>query len=687
MKFSYNWLKELAPLKDSAEGLAEFLTMRVFEVEGVEQYGDDWVIDISGKTIGPRMADASGHWGLAREIALLKNLKVNIPQYARSRNSRSPAKKSLQVGIENSSDCPRYTARVIECVRIGESPREVKERLAVCGVQSINNVVDAANYVMLETGQPLHIFDFEKLKSKDPESKTITVRRAKSGETLRTLDDKIYELNPEILVIADEEGLIAIAGIKGGKASGVSRETTTIVLESANFDPVLIHRASRLLGLRTDASYRFEHGLDPGETVTAIDRLDALIQEFSGGAAAGATADAYSKKAVPRHILFHGEYANELIGDALPVSFYKDVFSRIGCALQSKGKSMFLVTPPAIRRDLKIEEDLIEEAARVRGYERIAPRIPEVMLIPAARNENLFWEERIRDALLGAGFSEAQLYEFTGDGELDQFSLSREDLVALENPASADTKYLVPRLLIKYVAAAGENLRHFNEARLFGIGKSFLSSGEREEIVAVYADKEGHDEDGFYELKGTIDALLESMGISEHWYDDEISNQLRGAGYQLFHPHRIADIRIGDEKIGIIGEIHPKIAENLKARGRITAAEIEFEKLVRLAAAESEYRPIGKYPAVIRDIAVVVRFRTKTEEVQNVIENLGGSLLVDADIFDYFQDETMREAEEKSLAFHLVFQSPERTLIDAEIEVIIKKIIAALEEKGWEVRK
>jgi phenylalanyl-tRNA synthetase beta chain len=257
-----------------------------------------------------------------------------------------------------------------------------------------------------------------------------------------------------------------------------------------------------------------------------------------------------------------------------------------------------------------------------------------------------------------------------------------------------ETKYLVPYVLIKYVSSAAENLHSFDTVRIFGIQKSFPGSAvkERKDLILALAQKGSSAGEEFYQLKGIIDALLESLGISGYWYDDQIESRIPGrAGKnqesRIYHPYRFAEVKIGDEKIGMLGEIHPSVLENIKARGRIVAAEIDMEKLARLATTESEFRPVGKYPAIIRDLAVVVPQETKTEEVTNVIENIGGTLLADTDLFDYFQDDEMREAAEKSLAFHLVFQFPERTLTDAEIDPIIKKITSALEENGWEVRK
>lgn len=713
MKFSYNWLKELTGITDTPQELADSLTMRAFEVENIEKIGNDWALNISGKTIGPRMADASGHIGMAREIAALRKLKVKSLKLKVDENARQRTKDILQIRIENADDCARYTARAIDGVKVGPSPAWIRERLEVCGLSSINNIVDAANYVMLETGQPLHVFDADFLGVKNrkvPSSKfqvpkTIIVRRARKGERMSALDDKTYELNPEILVIADDTEPLAIAGIKGGKASGVSADTTRIILESANFDPIRIRAASRALGLRTDASIRFEHGMDPNETLGAIDRLAALIQQVAGGEIFSGVADQYPRKAVQRAILFRPAYAERLIGAKIPPAFYRTAFALLGWPVQhrvfNKGERGFMVMPPTIRRDIEIEEDVVEEIARLFDYENVLEKMPEAALAGAAQNQELFWEERTRNALVGAGFTETELYQFTGDREADAFHIPKEALIPLENPASEETKYLVPRLAIKYVQSAADNLRNFDEVRIFGIGKSFIRNGElgtwkleRKDLAMALARKGSAGEQEFYELKGAVDALLESIGISDHWYDDQIDikdvkhSMLDNVELgKIYHPHRFAEIKIGNEKIGVIGEIHPEILKNIKARGRIITAEIDMEKLARTATSEAEYQPVSKYPAIIRDIAVIVAADTRTQDVENVIQSAGGNLLADTDLFDYFQDDTMRESEEKSLAFHLVFQSAERTLTDTGIDTVVKTITAALETQNWEVKK
>lgn len=696
MKFSYTWLKELVPFKESPKELAEFLTMRAFEVESLEKKAPDTVLDI--RLLPNRVADASGHIGMAREIAALKNLKINNSAKKPKEDARQKTRDFLTVKIEKPEDCPRYTARVMTEVRVGPSPAWIRKRLELCGLQSVNNIVDAANYVMLELGQPLHAFDYEKLKGEQRTIKTIVVRRATYGEVIETLDKKTYGLTPEVLLITDGDAPLAIAGIKGGLASGITESTRMVVIESANFDPVRVRSASQSLRLKTDASYRFEHGMDPDQTMTALDRVAEIIArpDVAGGKILAGAIDIYPKKVAAQKILFSASDANRLLGTQLPASFYRAAFLRIGCTVvqhraSSKREQRFLVTPPTIRRDLSIPEDLTEEAGRMLGYEHIPAKLPEVATAPARRNDERFWENRAHDFAIGAGFTESMLYAFTSDRELAQFFIDPAHAPELENPLSPETKYLVPRVLIKYIVSAVENLRNFDTVKIFGVGKSFVrmskSIDEHTDLIFAYAAKSASGEHEFYKMKGLLDRMFETLGITDQWYDDALTTQEHTHAAKIFHPYRVAQIKIGDEIVGMMGEIHPAVLDNLKSRGRVVAAEINFSRLWRRAQDEVEFRPIGKYPAVTRDIAVVVPENIKTETIQNSIERIGAELLIDTDLFDYFQDEEMRRANIKNLAFHLVFQSPDRTLTDTEIEKIVAKVVSALQAQGWEVRK
>ncbi len=678
MKFSYLWLKDIIGFKETPQKLAELLTLRSFEMESVEKVGNDYALDV--KITANRLTDSGSHWGLAREIAAITNapfqeFKIKMPAVTK--------KFAIDIDILPSELCSRYTAQLIEIPASVASPRWLQDRLITCGLRPIDAIVDVTNYIMLETGHPLHAFDAEKIIGKQ-----MVIRESKRNEEVTTLDGVKRSLPEGTIIIQDRDRVIDCAGIMGGENSAITQETKVILLQAAVFDPVRIYCASRSLGLASAASKLYAAGVDFSASLQVLERATELLEEIARARRIGSAYDWYPEKAVSTKILFRPDHADSIIGHANGSAFYQRVFRYLGFSFKKQGNNMLVEVLPR-RRDIKIEEDLIEEAARLFGYENITAQFPDVSLAPGKRNDELFWQEKMRDGLVTAGFIEAELYEFTGEQELSQFYLSGSQLVELENPMNADERYLVPRLLIKYVMSAKENVKYTDSIKMFGMGKSFIANGktvhERKDLILVLARKGAQGDDEFYELKGVVDDLLESLGIEEYGYDDTIAHD-SNSDTAIFHPYRVAEIKVEGKLIGMIGEIHPEILEQIKSKARIVAAEFFVDQIEKFAEREQEYHPVGKYPAVRRDIAIVVPFNTKTESITNVIETAGGELLINTDLFDYFQDEDMRGAQTKSLAFHLVFESPERTLEDSEVDALMKRIIEALKNKSWDVR-
>ena len=382
MRFSYNWLKELVHFKDSPTELAEFLTLRAFEVESAIKVDGDWALDV--KILPNRVADSSGHIGLAREIASLRDIKLEVPNLKLTESKTKTVESALTVRNDSHADCGRYIARIIKGVKTAKSPEWLKNRLEVCGIQSINNLVDAANFIMLETGQPLHVFDYDKLNGKK-----IVIRRAKKSESLKTLDEKTYTLTPEILIIADAQNPVAIAGIKGGKDSGVTSATKTVVIEAAHFNPARIRAGAQHLNLKTDASYRFEHALDPNVAEIAIDRLASLITRLAGAEILAGRIDAYPQKVVPKHLPLRVEYGNRLLGVQFAPLMYEVALKRLGFSYQKRSAGVYHVEVPTYRRDIEIEEDLIEEVIRIWGYDKVKAEKPLATLGTGRQNDEL----------------------------------------------------------------------------------------------------------------------------------------------------------------------------------------------------------------------------------------------------------------------------------------------------------
>jgi phenylalanyl-tRNA synthetase beta chain len=685
MVFSYNWLKEYLKGKiPSPKALAEILTSHSFEVTEVKKIGKDFVLDID--ILPNRAPDCFSHFGLARECSAILNLKLQPPNYKLKEHKDLKTKDFLQVEIKDKKALSRYTARVITNVKVAPSPKWLKKKLKVCGIKPINNIVDIANFVMLETGQPLHAFDLEKL-----EGKKIIVRYAQEGERIITLDEKKYFLNKDILVIADEKSPIAIAGIKGGILPEIDRKTKLIVLESANFNPRVIRKGSRKLNLKTDASHRFEHGIDPNLTEFAINRASFLIQKIARGKVAQGIIDFYPEKVLPKKIKLDLKYVENLLGAKIPLNKIKSILKRLNFSvtpqLLNSSTPQLLVEIPTFRLDIKIPEDLIEEIGRIYGYEEIKPIFPTAALVPPERNLDIFWQNFTKDVLKEAGFTEVYNYSFIGKKQADIFAWPKQELIELENPTSENYKYLRPSLIPNLLKNVKENLKNFKEIKIFELGKIFKKTSKNEILekraLTALIFSEGDSSNLFFELKGVCTLLFEKMGISDFWFDFYQPTPEESKISIWFLP-KSAEIKIGHEEIGFMGEISPKITEKLKI-GKVVVFDFDFEKLKELASEEQEYIPISRYPAAIRDVSVLVPQNTLVEEVQNIIEIAGGPLVTDVDLFDIYEGENI-PIDKKSLSFHIIFQSPERTLKSKEIDALFRKIINALEKK-WEVRK
>jgi phenylalanyl-tRNA synthetase beta chain len=664
MKFSHNWLQSFFDKKlPRPEKLAEVLTMHSFEVEDVEKFGKDFVLDID---VLPNRTDCYSHFGMAREISAILGLKLKEEKWKLDEDKNLKAENFASIKIV--SGCNRYSARIIFDAKVGESPDWIKERLEVCGIKPINNVVDITNYVMLELGQPLHAFDLEKI-----EGKKIIVRFAKKGEKILTLDDEEYDLDKDILVIADSKKPIAIAGIKGGKETGISEKTKVILLESANFDPITIRRASIKLDLKTDASMRFSHGLDPNLTEIAANRAAYLISEICGGKAAKGILDYYPEKVFPKKIKLEIGKVESLLGTKIPKQKILKILKSLGFKVNQK----LIVEVPTFRRDVLIQEDLIEEIGRIYGYEKIEKKFPVSALVPPKKNPAIFWENFVKDVLVSLGFTEVYNYSFLSKEDIENFGFEKE-AIEIENPASAFYQFLRPSLIPGLIKNVQKNQTEFSEIKIFEIGRIFKSKKEKKALAGVITGEK------FFEAKGVIDTLLKKMGISNFYFDfyEPTPEESKISIWQI---KKSAEIKINGDEVGFLGEISRKILEKYKIKDEVVAFDIDFEKLTNLATEEHEYEPFSIYPAIIRDISVLVPKDVLVEDVMNVIEETAGKLIRDIDLFDIYEE---IEEDRKSLAFHIIFQLKDRAILPEEVENGFQKIVENLEKNpNWEVRK
>jgi len=699
MIFSYNWLQSFFKQKlPKPEKLTEVLTMAAFEVVRVDKSGKDFVLDID--VLSNRAPDCFSHLGIARECAALLDYRFKIKDYKLKEDKNLTANNFIKIEVKDKVACPRYSARIISGVKVGPSPKWLKERLEACGLQSINNIVDIANYVMLETGQPLHAFDAEKILGRK-----IIIRKAKRTEKISALDGKKYNLDKDILVIADSKDPLAIAGVKGGRKAEISKNTKTIVLESANFDSMVIAKSSKKLNLRTDASLRFEHGIDLNLTESAVNRVVSLIAEFAKGKIAKGLIDFYPKKALPRKIKLDFNYVDSLIGVKISEKEIKNILERLRFKTKKIKARLIEVTVPTFRLDVSLPEDLIEEIARIYGYNNVVPISPIATLIPPVKNLDIFWEDMAKNILKDMGFSEVYNYSFISKKESDIFNF--KNLIEIENPLSSDYQYLRPSLIPNLFKNVAKNKKFSQEIKIFELGKIFTlrqghsaepfggeplraveplsrspqgKNGEKRMISVVMTG------DAFFDAKGVVDVIFNKLGIAKVWYD-EFKPTPEESKISCWVQKKCAEIKVNQEEIGFLGEISPKILEKLKISDKVVVFDLDFEKLSKLASEEHEFRPISSYPAAIQDIAILVPRNVLVEEVLNKIEIAGGGLVRDVDLFDIYEGEELPDGK-KNLAFHIIYQAEDRTLSSAEINKIHKKIISALEENPeWQVRK
>jgi len=654
MRVSYDWFQSLIGKKiPEPAKLADLLTMHSFETELVGKKGKDYLLDVD--ILPNRAHDCLSHIGVAKEIAALLKIPLVPVDYAKKikEDKTESAAQLVKVQVKEPELCLRYTARAIVDVKVGLSPDWLTERLKVCGLRPINNIVDIANYAMLETGQPLHAFDADKLFAKDKKGqKTLVVRKAEKGEKITTLDEGKYDLDENILVIADEKDPVCIAGIKGGKNPGVDAKTTRVILEAANFSPQFTRQASRRLKLKTDASWRFENELDPNLTEKGIDLAAYLIQSIAGGRVLTGRVDVYPAKRKPQKIRLDLNKARSLLGAEISEKETADILKQLGFTVKVSKKDVWEITVPTERLDVNIPEDLIEEIGRVYGLAKISSQLPLAALIPPRFSEDVVYRNQVSDILTHLGFSEVYNYSFVSDGGSAE----------LLNPLSQEQRYLRPNLAANLLKNIDSNKRYFKEIALFEIGRVFKREKdgviERKKLGAAIWPVD------FYRLKGVIEALLNKLRISDIWFDDAFDEDENGL--------RRAEVKVGNDLLGWVGA---------------GVFELDFEKLAELATEERIYLPPSKYPAMIRDISVLVEPGTKVGEALNLIDAAGGPLVRDVDLFDLYEGDKIADGK-KSFAFHIIFQSDDRTLTDKEVNKLQDKIIKALEEEGgWEVRK
>jgi phenylalanyl-tRNA synthetase beta chain len=667
--------KELG-ISDSHEGIMILPEEAVVDTP-LSEYIGDTILDLD---ITPNRPDCLSVIGIAREIAALTGSKVNIPEIHYNEPGKAVDSQAA-VQIDEPNLCPRYCASLLSNIKIAESPQWMQRRLLACGMRPINNIVDVTNYVMLEYGQPLHAFDYKKIRGRQ-----IIVRRAAGGESMATLDGVQRALNSNILVIADKEMAIAVAGIMGGGDTEVREDTTTVLIESANFNQAVIHRGSLALRLSSEASLRFEKGLSRDLPLIALKRATQLLAELAQGEAAVGIIDVYPGKRQSTPILFPVSDVRRLLGMEFKVSEICKTLELLGFdCRQVESNSQLKVKVPWWRTDINYSADLVEEIARIIGYDKI----PTTMLSSSlpryepAPMIHLRWQ--LRSILVGCGFQEVLNYSLTSLEMLGMLSSELRLLgpspMKVSNPMSKEQEYLRTSLRAGLLSVLARNERYEeNGVRLYEIGKVFMPREmdlpeEHEMLCAVLSGSQrrlswrGEEEPvDFFVAKGVVETILARLGIEARF---EASQD------ESLFPGRTANVVVGG-KLGTVGELHPKVS---KAFGLSTTAylvEIDLDKLSSLAANLKTFRAIPRYPSTSRDVALLVDEKVTYQQICFIIHSF--SLVSSVVLFDFYLGEQVPEGK-KSLAFRIVYQSLTHTLTDGEVDEVQQQIIDRLQRE------
>ena len=641
----------------------------------------DLVLDIG---ITPNRPDCLCAIGIAREIAALTHQKIKHPALSLSSQGEEIHRKT-SVTVLDPDLCPRYVARMIEGVKIGPSPLWMKNRLEKVGVRSISNVVDVTNYVMMEYGQPLHAFDFEFL-----EEGRIVVRRANEGERFITLDGVSRILDDQTLMICDGVKPVAIAGVMGGLNSEIKEDTRNVLLESAYFNPVNNRRTSKKLSLETEAAYRFGRGIDYEGCLAAANRALQLMQELAGGKVVEGVVDVYPRPIQAKSIRLNAQRVNQILGTVIPSEKMKLYLEDLELKVSEEKEEVFMAIPPSFRGDLEREIDLIEEIARMDGYEKVPITLPTGSPSLEKREKGHLVERKASDIFIHHGFHEAINYGFTSPASSDAINLlpddSRRRQLRLLNPLTEEYSVMRTSLIPGLMDVVRYNLSRKNlNLKIFELKKVFLpQEGEKLPLevkylagVATGLDQEPHWDSpqrpiDFHDVKGCIEDLFETLRID-------------GARFVLardipyLHPGKAARLWVGSEEVGVLGEIHPQVASHYEISGRAYLFELNFETVVKMTKEEVRFEPLPKFPAVYRDLSLVVDDGLEAGAVEEAIWNSRQSYLDEVRLFDIYRRAPIPEGR-KGVAYRIRYQAVDRTLTDEEVNQIHQKIVAQLEE-------
>ena len=694
MKVQVDWLKEYTEIDVPTDELGHVLTMAGLEIESHEtvELPDGEKSEVLELNVTPNRGYCLSHIGVAREVSALLNKSLKLPDPLKALESLwGVVKVEERVSVENMEPklCPRYCALVIENVKVGPSPKWLKDRLTAIGLRPINNIVDITNFVMMEYGQPLHAFDRDLLAGNK-----IIIRRAKKGEPFASLDGTELKLEPDALVIADGEKPVALAGIMGGTNCQVSEITCHVVLESACFDPTTVRKGSKKYGLRSDSSYRFERGVDWNGVVSAQARAALMIKELAGGEICLGRVDIYPQEQKPIFVSLRMSRLNQLLGASFNSEQVQDILFRLGMEVLNQSENME-VKIPSFRPDLLREVDLIEEIARIDGFDKVDTVYPVAGVRPVRISAKQNIIKKVREVFCCAGFAETVHYSFIECVVAEEFKTAfaseRNRVIALKNPLSSEYDTMRTSLLPGLLKTAGLNLSKGQKPlKLFEVGSVYFSdsNGARTEKAVLSAivlgpyeltpwKPRGGDYD-FYDLKGTLEMLITHLHLKLEIFPDSRPFLL---------PDKSVRVQISDKELGFLGQMAPE--QNLVGElgQNVYALELDLGALEKSASSSLQFQPIPKFPETYRDISILVDRSVTSQKAADVILKTGSPLIQKVELYDHFEGKKI-QADKKSLTFALSFQSAERTLSDDEVNPLFEKIVQTLKsELGASLRE
>lgn len=611
--------------------------------------------------------------GMARETAATLGKTYKMPNLNYTVKSSENINDELKVEVKDDL-CKRYMARGVKNVKVAPSPKWMQEKLFDSGVRPINNIVDITNYVMLELGQPMHAFDKRQISSG-----TIVVERAKDGEKFVTLDEAERTLDNSVLCIKNGETTVALAGIMGGLDSGIKDDTTEIIFESANFDGTNIRVNSKKLGLRTESSSRFEKDIDPNLVSLALDRACALIEELGCGEIIDGTIDVYNKKKEKHSLTVDSLWVNRFLGTNLSKEEMKKCLDSLDLKTTIDGDNL-VIDVPTFRIDINIKEDIAEEIVRIYGYNNVPATIIKSVTEREPKNQKQLLDDLVTNVMIASGLNQSISYSFVSPKVFDKVCLPKDsslrNVVKIKNPLGEDYSVMRTTTLPSMMESLGRNYSRNNDlVRLFEIGKIYLPDEDENNLptekniltIGIYGDAD------YYALKGVVENLFDALGIKSASFKRMSENP-------SYHPGKTAEVVIGRNSLGVLGEIHPDVSENYGLEVNCYVAELDLDEIYKFAKTTKSYKPLPKFPAVTRDIALLVDDTVLVQEIEDVIKRSGGNLVESVKLFDIYKGEQIPEGK-KSIAYAIIYRDPNKTLTDKDVNKVHDKILKSLEQK------